>query len=101
MPEVIEKGVPTDGLPWIMDWRSFDLPNTIVEGIRGAAPCMVAVTLSVLGGREMIFAAERAAAELGIRVLWWFGPSIHDIPPAGRDFLRQCVRDARREAMSK
>lgn len=65
---------PTDGSPWIGDCRSFDIPQTIVGCIRNAAPGMVAITLSRLGGPVMVAAAEKAAAERGACVLWWTGP---------------------------
>lgn len=68
------RGVPTDGSPWLMDWRSFDIPNTIVEGITNAAPGLVAITLSRRGGPKMIDAAEKAANARGAVILWWDGP---------------------------
>ena len=95
MPELIERGAPKDGQPWIADWRSYDVPETVAAGIRNAAPGLVAVTLSMLGGRKMIEAAELAARERGIRILWWFGPSIGELSEAGRAYLRSCVKAAR------
>lgn len=65
---------PEDGTPWLADIRTFDIPETISACIRNAAPGLVAITLSRRGGRQMIDAAEAAAAERGIRVIWWRGP---------------------------
>jgi orotidine-5'-phosphate decarboxylase len=67
-------GLPTDGKPWVADVRSFDIPETVGACIRNAAAGCVAISLSRLGGREMVEAAEAAAKERGIRVLWWTGP---------------------------
>lgn len=97
-PEWIEKGVPADGSRYLLDWRSYDIPETVARGIRNAAPGLVAVTLSMFGGQKMIAAAEKAAKERGVRVLWWFGPSMHDLPESGRAYLRQCVAEARASA---
>lgn len=95
MRELIEDGAPTDGSPWLCDWRSYDIPETVAWAIRNAAPGLVAITLSLIGGKQMIEAAEQAAAERGVRVLWWFGPSINDLSDDGRTFLRHCVAVAR------
>lgn len=60
-----------DGSPYVDDCRSFDIPQTIVNMINNAAPGLVAVTLSPLGGRKMVKWAEHAARKRGIRILWW------------------------------
>lgn len=65
--------IPT-GRPWVADIRTFDIPETIAACIRNAAPGMIAITLSRLGGRAMVAAAEQAAKDRGIRILWWIGP---------------------------
>jgi orotidine-5'-phosphate decarboxylase len=95
VPEMIEKGIPADGLPWICDCRTYDIPATIAHCIRNAAPGLVAITLSMMGGKQMIEVAEQAAAERGIRVLWWFGPSHTDLSDVGKRFLRQTVAAVR------
>jgi orotidine-5'-phosphate decarboxylase len=94
---------PTDGTPWVCDYRSYDIDNTIAGAIRTASNRIgcVAVTFSMLGGRTMIFAAEAAASECGIRVLWWFGPSVNDISAEGRAYLRRCVAEARTAATAE
>lgn len=56
--------------PWIADVHSFDLPPTIAGCIRNAGPGCVAVVLVDRGGSEMREAAERAARERGIAIIW-------------------------------
>jgi orotidine-5'-phosphate decarboxylase len=87
---VLLDGIPTDGQPWLADWRSYDIPETISAGIRNAAPGLVAVTLSRRGGREMVEAAERAAEARGARVLWWDGPDV----PGDADRLDAAIAGA-------
>lgn len=65
--------IPTNR-PWVADVRSFDIPETVAACIRNCAPGCVAISLSRLGGQAMIDAAEAAAAERGICILWWTGP---------------------------
>lgn len=89
--------IPTDGQPWVADWRSYDIPETVTQGILHAAPGCVAISLSMLGGPKMIRAAEAAAATRGIRVLWWFGPSRNDISEHGQAMLRGVVRECRQQ----
>lgn len=81
--------IPTDGRPWVADLRTFDIPETIAACIRNAAPGCVAISLSRLGGWTMVNAAEAAARERGIRVLWWIGPYdpqefVNGVPDAER-----------------
>lgn len=64
--------------------KTFDIDQTIASSIRNAAPGLVAVALSRLGGRSMINAAKAAAKERGIRILWWNGPSVHRESPEER-----------------
>ena len=68
--------IPRDGSLWLLDIRTFDIPNTIEACIRNAALGLVAITLSRRGGRQMIDAAERAACARGARILWWDGPDV-------------------------
>ena len=68
---------PVDGKPWILDLRTYDIPETIIACICSAyksAPNLVAVTLSRMGGFKMILEAEKIAQKLNIRILWWIGP---------------------------
>lgn len=95
LPELVEKGPPSHGLPWVCDIRTYDIINTITEGISNAAPGLLAISLCMLGGKEMIYAAEVAAKRRGIRILWWFGPNIDDLSEATKAILRGWVKDAR------
>lgn len=95
LDEIMDVGAPQDGRPWICDWRSYDITETVCAAIRNAAPGLVAISLSMMGGRDMINGAETAARDRGIRILWWFGPNINDISQEGRAWLRNCVRLAR------
>ena len=92
---LLDEGLPTDDQPWVADWRSYDLPETISKGIYNAAPGCIAITLSMLGGPLMITAAEEAAHARGMRVLWWFGPSSAELTDSGKAYLRNCVKTAR------
>lgn len=62
-------GQRPDG-PFVADYRSFDIPETVAAMIRNAPPNCVAVTLRPRGGQRMTAAAERAARRKGIRILW-------------------------------
>ena len=73
---------PFPGAPYIADCRTFDIPETVAGCIEGAAPGMVAITLSRRGGAEMIRQAEIAARARGASVLWWDGPDA--------DMTRRC-----------
>lgn len=53
------------------------------------------MTLSMMGGKQMIYAAETAARERGIRILWWFGPGISDLSEAGQKRMRAHVKATR------
>lgn len=75
--------------PYVLDCRSFDIPETIEGMIVSASKrnnC-VAVTLCLLGGHKMIEIAENMAFEKGMRILWWFGPCKYDIPEVNRNEL--------------
>lgn len=61
---------PDDGQPWVLDVRTFDVPETIEGMIHNAAPGLVAVSLRDGGGRRMREAAIRAADKRGIRIIW-------------------------------
>ena len=65
---------PVDGTPWVADVRTYDVPETIAACIRNTSSGCVAISLSRLGGHAMVTAAEAAAKERGIRILWWTGP---------------------------
>ena len=62
---------PTDGGPYVIDCRSWDITNTVVAMIRNAPPGLAAVTLSPRGGIRYVEQVERAARRRGARVLWW------------------------------
>lgn len=61
---------PTDGKPWVLDVRTFDIAETIVKMIRHAPAGLVAVSLRNGGGRQMLYAAEREARRRGVRIIW-------------------------------
>lgn len=61
---------PDDGLPWVLDVRTFDVPETIEGMITHAALGLVAVSLRDGGGRRMREAATRAADKRGARIIW-------------------------------
>lgn len=61
---------PTDGKPWVLDVRTFDIAETIVKMIQNASAGLVAVSLRNGGGRQMLYAAERAARKRNVRILW-------------------------------
>jgi len=75
---------PTKGL-WVMDARTYDIPETIGAGIRNAAPGVVAITLSRRGGLKMYEVAQAAARERGLRIIWWTGPG----EPLDPDYVRR------------
>lgn len=56
--------------PWIADVHSFDLPNTIAMCVRNVPAGCVAVVLVDRGGPAMRAAAEQAALERGVKILW-------------------------------
>jgi hypothetical protein len=61
--------MPTSG-PWIADVHSFDIPNTIATCVRSVGVGCVAVVLVDRGGPAMRAAAEQAANERGVKILW-------------------------------
>ena len=56
--------------PWVGDVHSFDVPNTIRMCILNAGPGCVAIVLVDRGGPGMRAAAEQAAIERGIEIIW-------------------------------
>jgi hypothetical protein len=56
--------------PFIADVHSFDIAETIRRCIIHAAPNCVAVVLVDKGGPKMRAAAEQAAIERGIEIIW-------------------------------
>lgn len=62
---------PTDGSPYVIDCRTFDISETVCAMIRNAAPGLVAVTLSPRGGPAWIKLIERCARKRNVRILWW------------------------------
>jgi orotidine-5'-phosphate decarboxylase len=62
---------PNDGTPYIVDWRSWDIPNTVCTMILRLPGNPIGVTLSPRGGPEYVKLVERAARKRGIRVLWF------------------------------
>lgn len=56
---------------------------------------IVAISLSLMGGHEMIRQASLAARKRGIRILWWFGPSKNDIPVENQRDLCNYARSFR------
>ena len=73
------EGCPTDGSPYVIDCRTFDIDQTVIGMIQNAPPGLVAVTLSPRGGCGYVKTVERAARKRGIRILWWtFGATKDD-----------------------
>ena len=68
---ILWQRAPTDGSPYVIDCRSFDIPNTIAGMIENAPEGLVAITLSPRGGSKMIQVAEHAARKRNVRILWW------------------------------
>ena len=66
------EGEPPKNEPFICDWRSYDIPNTVVACIRSLPANCVAITLrpTPWAGRMFIPAVERAARKKGIRIIW-------------------------------
>lgn len=64
---------PLNGESYIADWRSYDIQQTMVSGIRNARPGCVAFTfcdrIKLICGRIL----EEEAASRGAIVLWWGG----------------------------
>jgi len=56
-------------LLFVVDCRSFDIPNTMQHYVRNLPLGTIAVSLRPYGAR-MIQAAERAARKRGVRILW-------------------------------
>lgn len=56
--------------PFIADLHSFDIPATIAACIRNASPNLVGIVLVDLGGPAMRQAAEQAAMDRNIHIIW-------------------------------
>lgn len=65
---------PRNGESYIADWRSYDIENTMLAGIKNARPGMLAITLCDRIKPVCGESLEKAAAERGAVVLWWSGP---------------------------
>jgi orotidine-5'-phosphate decarboxylase len=61
---------PRPTVPFIFDIHTFDVPNTIRNLVRGVHKDVVAIVLVDRGGPEMREAAEQAARERGVVILW-------------------------------
>lgn len=61
---------PTDGKPWVLDVRTFDIAVTVSKMIETAPTGLVAVSLRNGGGRQMLYVAERAARKRDARIIW-------------------------------
>lgn len=73
-PHVLDGEEPKGGEKYVLDWRSYDIRETMLGGIRNARAGCVAFTfcdrIRPLFG-DMI---EAEAAKRGATVLWWSGP---------------------------
>lgn len=66
-------GARAEGWPHqrtVIDARTADIPNTIAAMIRSFPVNVIAVSLRPEGGPHMIAAAERAARQSRIRIIW-------------------------------
>ncbi len=61
---------PLPNGPFVADFNTFDVPNTICAAINNAPANCVAVTLKPYGGGKMVQLAEHAARRKGIRIIW-------------------------------
>lgn len=61
---------PLPNRPWVADIRTCDVPETIARAILNLPAECVAITLRPYGGRKMKSAAEAAALERGVRIIW-------------------------------
>ena len=92
---LINGNTPPEDVPWVCDWRSYDIPETVSSIILDAPANMVAISLSLLGGPRMIEEAEAAADLRNIRILWWVGPSDHKLPIEAKQRLLDIARTVR------
>jgi hypothetical protein len=56
--------------PFVADLHSFDIPTTVAACIRNAVSNCIGIVLVDRGGPEMRAAAELAAKERGIIIIW-------------------------------
>lgn len=56
--------------PFVLDQRTYDVPETIEAWIRNMPDNCVAFSLRWQGGKRMVRRAERAARKRGKRILW-------------------------------
>ncbi len=60
--------IPRDH-PVVVDWKLWDIPTTVRRSILTMPSNVVAVSVRLCGA-AMIRAAERAARQRGIRIIW-------------------------------
>jgi len=77
-----------DGEPYVCDYRSMDIPNTIRWLIRNAPEGLVAVSLRPYGA-DMIKIAEREARKRNARIIW---------VPLGKAIIDQAEQIVKEEA---
>ena len=56
--------------PFVLDTRTFDIPNTMRAFVNGIPDNCVAMSSRWRGGSKMVRAVEQAARKKGIRVIW-------------------------------
>ncbi len=56
--------------PFVLDTRTYDIPNTIAGMVRALPKNCVGLSLGLAGGGVMIRRAEREARKRGIRIFW-------------------------------
>jgi len=68
-------GKPFPKGPFVLSYRSYDIPETMVAMIRSLPSNCVAVGMNMNGGFTMIERVERAARKRNLRILWnkWNG----------------------------
>lgn len=68
-------GRPFPEGPFVVSYRSYDIPNTMVAMIKSLPKNCVACGMNLHGGRDMIEKVERAARKRNMRIIWtnWNG----------------------------
>ena len=68
----LRDGDPPKDRPFVADFRTVDIPNTMVNAISNVPPNCVAITWRIthLYGPSCVAVCERAARRKGIRLLW-------------------------------